>query len=937
MFRLENKTVKNPNGSQTGEESSNELIASVPAVTESPSFPYFTPEERIVVESLLCLSPDAGWHGQIPMFTHKYEYLHSLTGHFALNGQPAEVEKRRVWHTQFKSCEVCGGVSAQWIDRYLLTAGSYCDRCHKDTPLGSYLEIELNRLLPKRIQSTYRGYLSNNPDFDDFDLWQPHTLTYLGAAMSTGKTTEIVKAIRESASRGGKGIIAVPRVSLARFLAYQLRNEDGSRAWGVWHEGSERSDRFVGTLGAICCLPSLSRVVERAREQGVAMESLYIAVDELDFGYELFSLAAEQAIPIKQTLREAVKTKGLVIAGQTVYTTAIEAFADEMECDNVRGFYNTALQGKGAVELRKYPDSNGKSIDMLAGVAESIENHLNNKRNVYIFCDIRRDAEVLAGIFEKYKPVLYTGKTKGDPRADAVLKNQRLTDTSLFIGTSAAGIGISIQDERGVTEILTGLQKGRRNPSMTVQKAMRNRCRNDITIHYTDYKFKLPIVPSKSEEVSLYREEIKRQAANWAHLPRASVENLARSHALSALADWQFEVFIKHHLGGIANMPIISTCPTLPSPDRVEQMRIAKKESIEQERQAKCQRAVGLLTEMEILTESEIRKQSVQGLLVPIPTEQLAHEFANGLLQAVGWNGEIDRQIKSPLKDFIGVEKDIAIKMAHANINPNDLEKWRRGWLSVHYPQVVADMFSKSVVNDIELTTVKDDRFRGRLLNALLIEIANKHFTEACLAATVREVLSPANGFPTFLEKLHHGALGATTYRQTRFLGLNDKGVVDWVQTFISEWYPARIAKKDGIYALVLAKNSELKLKSFKCWTQHHGIEATEPLPILYNKQPLPKPPDPHAEHKEQARKMKHKGYTREIIARETGLSLGAVSKATTGMNVDKKKARKREACRLHTEENLTHREIAKRLGVKSHTTIGRWIKQQIAQQSSIR
>ena len=187
MFRLKNKTVKNPNGNQTGEESSNELMASVSGVTESPSFPYFTPEERIVVESLLCISPDAGWHGQIPMFTRKYAYLHSLIGHFALNGQPAEVEKRRVWHTQFKSCEVCGGVSAQWIDRYLLTAGSYCDRCHKDTLLGSYLEIELNRLLPNRIQSSYEGYLRNNPDFDDFDLWQPHTLTYLGAGCQREK------------------------------------------------------------------------------------------------------------------------------------------------------------------------------------------------------------------------------------------------------------------------------------------------------------------------------------------------------------------------------------------------------------------------------------------------------------------------------------------------------------------------------------------------------------------------------------------------------------------------------------------------------------------------------------------------------------------------------------------------------------------------------
>ena len=133
-------------------------------------------------------------------------------------------------------------------------------------------------------------------------------VTHLGAAMSIGKTTEIVKAIRERALDGARGIIAVPRVALARFMAYQLRREHGDRAWGVWHEGSEGANRFVGELGAICCLPSLSRVVEKARGQGLDMNLLYIAVGELDFSYELLSLTVNQAVPIKQTLRETVKT-----------------------------------------------------------------------------------------------------------------------------------------------------------------------------------------------------------------------------------------------------------------------------------------------------------------------------------------------------------------------------------------------------------------------------------------------------------------------------------------------------------------------------------------------------------------------------------------------------------------------------------------------------
>ena len=471
---------------------------------------------------------------------------------------------------------------------------------------------------------------------------------------------------------------------------------------------------------------------------------------------------------------------------------------------------------------------------------------------------------------------------------------------------------------------------------MTVQESLRNRCRNDITIHYTDYKFKLPISPLKSEIVSLYHEEIKGQTANRTHLPKASVKNLAQTHALSTLADWQFEEFIKHHLGHIANIPIVSKCPRSLSSDEIECVRKVKKKSIQQEREVKCQRAVELLNRMEILTESEIRTQSIQGSLRPMPTEELAHEFANGLLQAVGWNGEIDRQMKIPLKNFMSMEKAIAVEMARENVNPERLEKWRRGWLAVHYPQVVEDLFNKSIVNDVEITAVPDDRFRGRLLRALLTELISKHFTEDSLAATVRKVINSADDRPPSWKNSKRGALGAVAYRQARFFNSqDDRGVVEWVRSFVSEWYPARIAKKGDLYALVLAKDAELKLKSFGCWIRHHRIEATESLPILYNKNPLPKPPDPLAAQKEQAKEMKCQGYTRAVIAQKTGLSLGAVSKATSGMNIDKKQAQKQEAYRLYTEEKLTYREIAAQLGVKSHTTIGRWIKQ-IHQQRSI-
>ena len=279
------------------------LIANAPVLETppQPSVKYFSQEEKIVIRHFLNEDPNAGWipagEKNIPAWVLKYNQLHPATGEFALNGQPAEVEKRRAWHTQFSRCPECGGIAAKWVNRYHLTTGIYCNDCHKDFPLGSYLEYELNRKLPNSIITTSDAkYLGDDPEYADFRLLEPGTLTYLAAAMGTGKTTEIGKLLRMLSDQGlGKGIIAVPRISLARFLGHYLRDIDGLDAWGLWHEGSGKENKFIGEIGAICCLPSLPAVTKAA--EGT---TLNIAIDEIDFSYSLLSLTINQATQIKK-------------------------------------------------------------------------------------------------------------------------------------------------------------------------------------------------------------------------------------------------------------------------------------------------------------------------------------------------------------------------------------------------------------------------------------------------------------------------------------------------------------------------------------------------------------------------------------------------------------------------------------------------------------
>ena len=101
--------------------------------------------------------------------------------------------------------------------------------------------------------------------------------------------------------------------------------------------------------------------------------------------------------------------------------------------------------------------------------------------------------------------------------------------------------------------------------------------------------------------------------------------------------------------------------------------------------------------------------------------EQLAHEYANGLARAVGWNDAVDREAEYPFQDILSDEDiSVAIALAEQNIQPERLEKIRRGYLTVHYPKWVTAAFEKELEEahtDVlsagegrELTSITDDR-----------------------------------------------------------------------------------------------------------------------------------------------------------------------------------------------------------------------------------
>ena len=923
------------------------LIEQAPPPIElnTPSFRHWTPEERIVVQEVMGLSPDAGWHDHIPAFATKYENLYRITGEFALNGQPTAVEKRRVWSTQFGTCDTCGGITADWMDRYLLTAGRYCNTCHTDTLLGSYLQWELARKLPNSIVSEYQGFLGDDPAFEDFRLWSPNMLTHLGAGMSTGKSTEIYKALVAIAMQQlGVGIIATPRISVARFLAHQLRKRHGHQAWGLWHEGSEQ-DQFIGTYGAIVCVPSLARTVSAAYAQGLDASSLYVAIDEIDFGYRLLSLAVQQAAAVKKCLLDIFTATGLVVSGQTESTLALEAFAAEIGgLDNLQAFYNTAPPAQGFVELRKYPAVEGKSAHVVAGAIESIEAAVADGHNVYVFCTSRRDADIVAERFTEENPIVYNAYTKGDPRCDAVLKNQGLpADTCLFIGTSAAGVGISILDPKAKTIIIAGLNHGSRDTSMLVQKAVRDRGRQGVEIHYTDYTSALPIRPREGERVSLYHEEVKLLENQYAHLSKDAVKRVATSMALGTLADHQLETFVRHHLGDIGNMQVVETHALPPADTEIEWVTEYRRESIQNERESKCQLAVDYLRGRELYTTREIRVMSNNGGFTQ--PEQLAHEYANGLARAVGWDDRVDRTHKNPFDTLLNADMiSIATQLATEHIQPDRLEKIRRGYLAVHYPKWVTAVFHTELEATrrdlletgagVELTAVTDDRFLGVVLKTLLERLTGEIFEgEAHIATAIREVLDTVHNGQTIFGRIQAGGLGIKGYRRGRFLHIGgDQVVIGWARRFIKEYYPATLSKRGDNYALVHDKRMSLMLESFRCWLSQRVDGELAALPTCFEAIA------PHAEQMEQVRARRKEGATLENIAAAFGIALGTASewckditpnKETVRRTAAQKRGKKRErqeAARARRRAGATIEEISLAFAI-GLATAHRWCK----------
>ena len=319
-------------------------------------------------------------------------------------------------------------------------------------------------------------------------------------------------------------------------------------------------------------------------------------------------------------------------------------------------------------------------------------------------------------------------------------------------------------------------------------------------------------------------------------------------------------------------MPVYKASALVCEPQRIVVIASRRSEIRRVEREKRITTAIELLKQRNVLTTPAIRVLSNKGSLSK--EMRLAHETANAVAQAVGWDDKTDSA-----KDVLdGETLDVAIRLTQENIRVDKLTKQRRGYLAASFPDWTAHQFrseleksdAQSVTDGlgIEITAIHDDKLLGEILSALLKRLIGKAFDTASLAEAVRDVLkTTCSSGDTFINEIVSGALGASAYRKARFLRIaDDERVVDWVRAFISQGYPARIAKKEDTYTLRLAKNFELRLAAFSRWLRHQSclLDGTQiDLGIF---QPI-ELPDPNAELKNAARLRREAGETIKVIA----------------------------------------------------------------------
>ena len=914
-----------------------------------PSYPYFSVEQKQLIRED-SLNPMSGYHEvngrQIPVWVPKYEKLSTLfeKNAFVMNGQPQEAEVYRVWNTAPQTCPNCNTQTAlYWIDRFRYMSGFYCDNCHRDVaPTNSLLRLELNRKLPNHYISTYDGYVSDDPYWERTPLWEPGRLTFLAAAMNTGKTTYSNKTgVRLAKQHRGHFILCVPRVSLAKEQWHKLTEQYGEGSFGLFHENSKKS---VGRLGAVCCLSSLPNVFGYEDYQTgdtYDPENAWIFIDEADYSYELLKLLSPVSKKTKSLLETALHTNGLVVAGQTEWTAVVETLGTELETDQTLGYYKPVKPHNTQTEIVVYPNVDGKNAWALSELIEYIQEILNAGNHAYVFCAKRRDVCVLHEIFFQHHPLTFTSLSKNTERAQRFLQEAKLTDTPLFIATSAAAVGISIIDPKAHTAILAGQVHGHLKCADIVQERVRDRLNNAGRIFLPTYTNAFPVTQTDATSVSRYEAEKKRIAADIDDSDLKNADKLAATYALESLAEEDPITFIKHHLESVAGFDVKVIEPYPPCQTAIQQVRDVTKKTENDEKSAAEKIACDIFdAELQrlkqheyspphLLTTSEVRKMSATEHTV------LGNKKATEVACLIGFDDLPDFKRGTPdapvAFDWIPKDLQLAKTLISAGIDVHDWKQKFMGYLATRYDVISDALWESALESGNELSALRDYTFIGELVCLIVDTLAGKSYEADALGMELKRVLNTQRiDGQSYLAELQRGVIGVKVWRKARYLNVV-KSPIEFCFKLIENFYPCMSKQYRGRYSIHNDNRLDLFTEALNTFLYYQRSDKMRDLDAAFGDtdrivkvKPLPEVDDPKDMFYAKVRQLFKNGKRIEEIMEITGLGKAKIYEVTQDLRMSKTAQIRQQVYQWH-DDGIPVEDIARRIG-KSNATIYRWL-----------
>lgn len=880
-----------------------------------PSYPYFSVEQRRLIRKDN-LNPMAGYHEvnrrQIPVWVPKYEKLSPLfeKNAFVMNGQPQEAEVHRVWNTTPQTCPDCETQTAlYWIDRFRYMSGLYCDNCHRDVaPTNSLLRLELDRKLANHHVSNAVGYVADDPYWETTPLWEPGRLTFLAAAMNTGKTTYSNKeGVRLAKEHDGHFILCVPRVSLAREQWYRLTEQYGDGSFGLFHENSDKS---VGSLGAVCCLSSLPNVFGfKDYETGdfYDPENAWVFIDESDYSYQLLNLLSPVSRKAKGLLETALHTNGLVVAGQTEWAAVVETFAAELETDQVLGYYKPVNPHNTSTEVVVFPDVEGKNAWALSELIEYVRGILAAGGHAYVFCARRRDVAILNDIFFDLHPLTYTASSKNTERAKHFLEDGKLTDTSLFLATSAAAVGISIHDSKAHTAILGGHVNGHLNCADIVQERVRDRLQNPGRIFLPTYNTSFPVSQTDATSVSRFEARKKRIADEIDDSDLKNADKLAATYALDSLAEDDPLTFIEHHLESVAGFDINIIDPNPPCETALQHVQDVSKKTKADEKIATKKVALDVLeaeikrlksntyTAPHLLTSTEVRKLSATESTV------LGNKRATEIACLLGFDDlrDVDRGTSGDPIPFDWLPKDL--ELAQQLIESDvDASTWKQrffGYLAARNTTISDEHWEIALESGNELSALRDYAFIGELIRLVVDRTAGKEYDTERLDADLKKLLDTEidDGERTYLAEIQRGAIGIEIWRKARYLNLR-KSPVEFCIELTETFYPCQWRKYRDQISIHNDKRLNLFSKALNTFLYHHRSQEMRDLDIAFgdtdkivNVTPFQEAADPKQRFSANIRQLFKEEKSVAEIVEITGVSERKIYEVTQDVRASRK------------------------------------------------